>query len=41
MNFGRGTSRGKSRGGRGHEMEGRKSNTSNIVVCHNGDKDDT
>ena len=39
MNFGRGTSRGKSRGGRGHEMEGRKSNTSNSVVCHNCDKD--
>ena len=39
MNFGRGTSRGKSRGGRGHEMEGRKSNTSYSVVCHNCDKD--
>ena len=39
MNFGCGTSRGKSRGGRGHEMEGRKSNTSNSVVCHNCDID--
>ena len=40
MNFGRGSSRGKSRGGRSHEMEGRKSNTSNSVVCHNCDKDE-
>ena len=39
MNFGRGSSRGESRGGRSHEMEGRKSNTSNSVVCHNCDKD--
>ena len=39
MNFGRGTSRGKSRGGRGYEMEGRRSTTSNSVVCHNCDKD--
>ena len=41
MNFGQGTSRGKSRGGHSHEMEGRKgrSNTSNSVVCHNCDKD--
>ena len=39
MNFGRVTSRGKSRGGRGYEMEGRRSNTSNSVVCHNSDKD--
>ena len=38
MNFGRGTSRGKSRG-RGYEMEGRRSTTSNSVVCHNCDKD--
>ena len=39
MNFGRGTSRGKSRGGRGYEMEGRRSTTSNSVVCHNCDKE--
>ena len=39
MNFGRGTSRGKSRGGRGYEMEGRRSTTCNSVVCHNCDKD--
>ena len=39
MNFGRGTSRGKSRCGRGYEMEGRRSTTSNSVVCHNCDKD--
>ena len=39
MNFRRGSSRGKSRAGRSHEMEGRKSNTSNSVVCHNCDKD--
>ena len=38
MNFGRGTSRGKSRGGRGYEMKGRRSITSNSVVCHNCSK---